>query len=238
MKKIFLILFKTIAGFVSLIIAALAFCIIFGITVDLSFLKSGVEKAAQSALGREVKINGPVVFEFSHWTAIDVREVQVSNLPNATDPLFLKAGLARLEIALLPLLKGTIHIAEVIAEDVTLNLESDAKGEPNWEFGDKGSEEKEETEKDANATDLSKLKISFGGLDKLSFKRIDLTYHDAGMKKTFKSQLESMTGEMSLGKPILFSMNGHINKVLYHIKLKGDPFDQLRKKDKDWLLYR
>ena len=235
MKKILLILFKIIAGFASLIIAVLAFCIIFGITVDLSFLKPGVEKAAQSALGREVKINGPVVFEFSHWTAIDVREVQIANIPNAIESVFFKAGLARLEIALLPLLKGNIHIAEVIAEDVTLNLESDAKGEPNWEFGDKRSEDDKNIKKDTNGTEASKFKISFGGLDKLSFKRIALTYHDAGMKKTFKSQLESMTGEMSLGKPILFSMNGHINKILYHIKLKGDPFDHLRKKDKAWV---
>lgn len=234
MKKIFFIFLKTLVGLVSLLIAALAFCIIFGITVDLSFLKPGVEKAAQSALGREVKINGPVVFEFSHWTAIDVRNIQIANIPNATQPDFFKAGIARLEIALLPLLKGNIRIGEVIAEDVILNLESDAKGEPNWEFGDGSSKEEEEDQKDTNTTGLSKLKISFGGLDKLSLKRITLTYHDAGMKKTFKSQLESMVGEMSPGKPILFSVNGHLNKVLYNIKLKGEPFDDLMKKEKLW----
>ena len=234
MKKFFFIFLKTVAGLVSLLVAALVFCIIFGITVDLSFLKPGVEKAAQSALGREVKINGPVVFEFSHWTAIDVQDVEVANVPNATQPEFFKAGLARLEIALLPLLKGNIRIGEVIVEDVTLNLESDAKGEPNWEFGDGISEDNEDVKKENNSTDPSKFKISFGGLDKLSFKRIALTYHDAGMKKTFKSQLESMTGEMSLGKPILFSMNGHVNKILYNIKLKGNPFDHLKKKNKPW----
>ena len=130
MKNFFSILFKLIAGFISLLIAALAFCIIFGITVDLSFLKPGVEKAAESALGREVKISGPVVFEFSHWTAIDVQDIHVANVPNVTDPYFFTAGLARLEIGLIPLLKGEIHISEIIAEDVILNLESDAKGEP------------------------------------------------------------------------------------------------------------
>ena len=108
MKKLFFIFLKTVAGLVSLLVAALAFCIIFGITVDLSFLKPGVEKAAQSALGREVKINGPVIFEFSHWTAIDVQDIEVANVLNATESEFLKAGLAHLEIALLPLLKGCL----------------------------------------------------------------------------------------------------------------------------------
>ena len=242
MKKIFFILLKTIAGFASLVIVALAFCIIFGITVDLSFLKPGVEKAAQSALGREVKINGPVVFEFSHWTAIDVRDVQVDNLPNAKEPDFFKAGVARLEIGLTHLLKGEIHISEVTAEDVILNLESDAKGEPNWIFGKPKAEAQAENNETAQNTPQEvqgdkkskESRISFGGLDKLSFKRIALTYHDDAMKKTFKSQLESMTGEMSSGKPIIFAMNGHINKTLFDLHLRGDPFDHLAKKEKPW----
>ena len=232
MKKFFSILFKLLAGFISILIVALAFCIIFGITVDLSFLKPGVEKVAESALGREVKISGPVVFEFSHWTAIDIQDVHVANVPNANNPDFFTAGLARLEIGLLSLLKGEIHISEIIAEDVILNLESDAKGEPNWVFGEQTAE-KEEVKKEVKKSPLAK-KISFGGLDKLSLKRIALTYHDVAMKKTFKSQLTSMTGEMSKGEPIIFTMNGYVNKTLFNMKLKGHPFDNLMKKEKPW----
>ena len=239
MKKAFYLLLKTIGGLISLLLAALILCIIFGVTIDLSFLRPGVEKAATSALGREVKIKGPVLFEFAHWTAIDVRDVQVANVPNAKEADFLRAGVARLEVGLTYLLKGEIRISEIRAEDVTLNLESDAKGEPNWVFGEQKSESKaedKETTKDAPREDtkVQRKRISFGGLDKLSLKRIALTYHDDAMKKTFKSQLESMTGEMSLGEPIILKMNGHINKKLFDMKLKGDPFDELRIKEKPW----
>ncbi len=60
----FFIFLKTFTGLVSLLIAALAFCIIFCISVDLSFLKPGVKKAAQSALSGEVKITGSPLVQY------------------------------------------------------------------------------------------------------------------------------------------------------------------------------
>ncbi len=232
MKKLFSALFKLIAGFISLIVVALALAIIFGVTVDLSFLKPGVEKAAKSALGREVTIRGPVVFEFSHWTAIDLRDIHIENVENATDPDFFKAGIARLEIGLMSLLSGEIHISEIIAEDVTLNLQNDANGEANWIFGERKPQTK--TEDNTTATDSNKKLITFGGLDKLSLKRIALTYHDAGINKTFQSQLDSMTGEISSGKPIIIDLNGHVNKTPFNMNIKGLPYNELMDKTKPW----
>ena len=88
MNKFFSTSFKLIAGFISLLVVALVLAVIFGVTVDLSFLKPGIEKAAKNTLNREVKINGPVVFEFSNWTAIDVRDVHIENVQNAIEPDF------------------------------------------------------------------------------------------------------------------------------------------------------
>ena len=176
---------------------------------------------------REVKINGPVVFEFSNWTAIDVRDVHISNVPNATDPDFFKAGKARLEIGLMPLLSGEIHISEIIAEDVTLNLQNDKNGEANWIFGEAKPE-------DNTTKDTSKNMIQFGGVDKLSLKRIAFTYHDQGINKKFKAKLSSMTGEISNGKPIIIDLNGHVNKPLFHMNIKGLPYNNLQVKSKPW----
>jgi len=236
MKKIFSILLKSIAWFISLLIAALAFAIIFGVTVDLSFLKPGVEKAAKSVLQREVKINGPVVFEFSRWTAIDVHNVQIENVPNATQASFFQAGLARIEIGLMPLFRGEIHIREVIAEDITLNLENDTNGAPNWVFGEKEPKAKEsKVKKDKSTKKEDDNIITFGGLDKLSFKTISLTYHDAVMKKTFYAKLDSMVGSISSGKPIVLDLDGQINKTPVHMNLKGLPFNDLIAKNKLWV---
>jgi len=53
---------KIVAGFLALVFIVITLCIIFGITISLKFLKPGVETSARLALGREVKINGLVVF--------------------------------------------------------------------------------------------------------------------------------------------------------------------------------
>ena len=59
---------------------------LFGVTIDLGFLKGGIEASAKSALGREVTIAGPVFLEFSDWPAIEVQEVQVANIPQVVFP--------------------------------------------------------------------------------------------------------------------------------------------------------
>jgi len=227
MKKLFSLFFKLIVGFISLIVVALTLAIVFGVTVDLSFLKPGIEKAAKAAMKREVKINGPVVFEFANWTAIDVREVHIANVANSPEPDFFKAGKARLEIGLMPLLSGEIHISEIIAENITLNLQNDANGEANWIFG--------EAKPEINTTKIPPKKIiQFGGVDKLSFKKIALNYHDAGLNKKFQAQLDSMTGKISDGNPIIIDLNGHINKMPFTMNIKGLPYNNLQDKLKPW----
>ena len=229
MQKTFSMFFKLIAGFITLIVVTLTLAVIFGVTVDLSFLKPGVEKAAKSALGREVKIQGPVVFEFSNWTAIDVRDVYIKNVPNATEPDFFTAGTARLEVGLTPLLRGEIHISEIIAEDVTLNLQNDAKGEANWIFGEPKSVVEETAEKDTE-----KKMIHFGGVDKLSFKKINFNYHDLAIQKTLHAKLDSMTGEIAKGEPIIIDMKGNVNKTLFNMNIEGLPYNQFMDRTKPW----
>ena len=244
MRNFFRWLIKIVAGLLALALVAVVVCIVIGVTVDLSFLRSGVEASAKSALGREVKIQGPVVFEFSNWSAIEVRDVQIANVPNATKPEFLKAGLARLQIGLFPLLKGEILIGEITAEDVSLNLENNAKGQPNWVFGkqkdkepasagsDDASGKQETTAKPpAGAKDR---RISFGGLDKLSLKQVAVTYHDAALGKTFKFQLNSMVGKAPPGEPITLDFKGHLQKNRYDLKLRGGPIDDLLEKTEPW----
>lgn len=56
MRHFFSLLMKIIAGLLALTFVAVMACIVIGVTVDLSFLRPGVEASAASALGREVKI--------------------------------------------------------------------------------------------------------------------------------------------------------------------------------------
>ena len=192
-------LFAAIGLLFSFIIVSLLALIFFGVTVDLGFLKDGVEALAEAALGRDVKIEGPVIFEFSDWPAIEIQRVSIANAPDASQPVFLNAGFARLQVGLFPLLKGDIQIGEIKAEDVTLNLENNAQGQPNWTFAaqhDQATEEPPSTSDTAETppSEPGKRYISFGGLKELSLKEISATYHDAALNKTISFQLDELTG--------------------------------------------
>ena len=242
LRKIILGLFIAAGGLLTLVIATLAVLIYTGVTVDLSFLKSGVEASAQKALGREVKIQGPVVFEFSHWTSIEVKDVQVANVAQASDPVFLNAGLARLEIGLFMLLKGEIRIGEVTVENVALNLESDTKGQPNWIFkpstAKKPTPPDDKLSKDAKPSEPSAQKdeqgISFGGLHELTLKKIAVTYRDASLKKTVRFKLDRLYGEASPGKPITLDIKGSLQKYTYALRFHGSSLEDLADKDTPW----
>jgi len=122
MRTFFRILFKSIAWLLVILVATVLVQGFVGVKVDLSHLRGGVEVAAGKALGRDASIAGPVELELSNWPALGVSDVKIANAPGATQPDFLNAGLVRMQVGVFPLLRGEINIAQITAEDVTLNL--------------------------------------------------------------------------------------------------------------------
>lgn len=244
MRRFLLLSSKIVAALAALAVIAVAACVLIGVTVDLSFLKPGVEASARAALGREVKIEGPVVFEFSSWPAIQVSDVSVANLPGFSNKVFFRAGRARLQIALLPLLKREIQIGEITARDVALHMESDARGRPNWRLGGQKTgkpplvapPEKDKTVRPASepAPAGRQGPIGFRGLNRLSLKNIALTYHDAALGKTLRFQLNEMTGRAAPGQPISLEVRGRLQKYDYDLTLCGDTVEDLLARDKPW----
>lgn len=205
--------------------------IFYGVTIDLSFLKSGVEISATSVIERDVKIEGPVVFEFSTWPAIEAKGVQVANVPSGSDSVFFNADRARLQISLFQLLRGKIEIAEFAAEGVSLNLESNSNGQPNWVFGSGGSAETPSKQtKDTvepGPVDKSKPFMSFRGISNIEMSNIAVKYHDASLGKTIQFKLEKMRGSAVPEKPMILDFEGHFQKHIYDLKFNGGSIEQL-----------
>ncbi len=247
MRRFFSMTLKTLAVLTALLLIILVVCIAIGVTLDLSFLRPGVETSAKLALGRDVKIEGPVLFEFSTWPAIEVRDIKISNPPGFSKPVFFKAGEARLKVALFPLLRQDIRIAEIIAKDVTLNLENNRQGQSNWLFNAVKAEKsaigdvsepsggkktgKPGTRKPAASSEKG---VSFSSLDHLSLKNIRVNYFDAALGKTLKFHLDEMSGEAPSGRPILLKFKGNINRYNYSFAVNGDPIEDFTTKTKPW----
>jgi len=231
MRRFIGILFKIAVGVIVLVTVTIVTCVLIGVTIDLSSFKPKVEKAASTALNRKVEITGPVVFQFSTWPAIDIQGVRIANPPGAPTPTFIKAGHAKLKIALFSLLKREIHIGEVSAKDITLNLRSHEKEPGKKPAGEKKTEKQEPGHAQ---TAPEKQAITFIGLDRLSLKNITITYFDEALKKTLKLHLDSMEGEIRPGEPITLSVKGAFQAHPFDIKIRGASLEKLLAKSTSW----
>ena len=230
MRKFFRWLVIIFAGLLTLLLVAGLVLSALDVTVDLDHLRGGVETSAGAALGRDVSIKGPVRLELSGWPSIEVQDVEIANVPGASADVFFRAGLARLQIGVMPLLRGELVIGEVTAEKVSLNLENDAQGKANWDFG--GNTE-EDTGEDTDKEPGKKL-LSFGGLHELSLQQLALTYHDAALGKTVSFSIDSLYGEASPGQPMHIKLDGMLQKQSYHLQVSGGPVDDLLDRSGRW----
>jgi len=226
MRRLIRWLLISLAGVFALVVAALLLVSMLDVTLDLDHLRDGVETSAGVALGRDVKINGPVRLKLSGWPSIEVRDVEIANVPGATKRVFFKAALARLQIGLPPLLRGDLHIGEVTAESVTLNLENDAEGRANWVFGEQ-SVDKEDSEP-------RKPLLDFAGLHELSLQQVELSYHDAALDKMLRFSIESLSGEARPGKSMQLQLQGALQEQTYDLELAGGPIDDLMDRSAPW----
>lgn len=226
MNKFFRWLAIFSAGLLVLLLAAVLVLSLLGVTVDLDRLRGGVETSAGAALGRDVSIHGSVRLELTGWPSIEVQDVAIANVPGASASLFFRAGLARLQIGVMPLLRGDLQIGEITAERVALNLENDAEGRANWIFGDAAG-------KEASAEPGEQL-INFGGLHELSMQQVALTYHDAALGKTVGFSIDSLYGEAPPGKPMQMKVAGTLQEQAYQLQLSGGPVDDLLDRSERW----
>ena len=225
----------TVFGLAAVALAAVTVMAALGVTIDLSYLRGGVEISAEKALGRDVQINGPVVLEFSGWPSIEVRDVSVANVSQGRADNLLTAGLARLDVRLLSLLKGELQIGEMIAEDVTLNLEQDAQGNANWTFGQKANVATPVTEESAIETgSANQPAIGFVGLSEVSLQRVVVNYHDAALDKSLVFGLDALEGTATAEQPITMALSGHLEEGRYNLELKGGTLEELQNHKASW----
>ena len=86
----------------------------------------------REATGRELTIAGPVRLGFFPKIAVSAEQVSLSNAAWAKNLQMASLEKVALEISLLPLLSGRIEVSSILLAGLTLNLETNAKGEGNW----------------------------------------------------------------------------------------------------------
>ena len=104
---------------VVLIVSVIAFA---GINVDAQRWREPIAAALSSALGREVRIEGPARLVLSFHPDLIVRDVRITNPPGFAAPEFARIAELSLATDLLPLIRNELIVRELRGREVTVRL--------------------------------------------------------------------------------------------------------------------
>ena len=122
------------------VVGALALLLVAGAyvalsTLDLNAFIGPVKDRVKAVTGRELTIRGDARLALSMQPRLVLNDVALGNAPWATAKEMVTAERLELELALLPLLSRRFELTEVALVGPVVALETDAKGQRNWDLG-------------------------------------------------------------------------------------------------------
>ncbi len=127
-RKKLLIRIASVVGV--LIVALLALPLL----IDLNTYKPAIIAEVKQATGRDLVMEGPIRLSLLPLPVVTLDGVKFPNPPGAKDPDMVEAKSVAVRLSLLALITGTVEASEVTLVGPRINLEIDARGQPNWAF--------------------------------------------------------------------------------------------------------
>ncbi len=134
--------------------------------LDAETYRRALTDAAGAALGRTMTIAGPMSIGLDWPLSLTARDVALANAPWAGEAPFLTAERLRAEIAILPLIVGTVEVTGLVLEQPRLLLQTNGDGKGNWvlpvseEAGDGHLEVREPAPDGILTFDLGSLRLN------------------------------------------------------------------------------
>ena len=126
----------------ALLVAVLVAALIAPSFVDWTQFRGGIEAQASQAMGRQVRIGGPIDLVLLPTPRFKLSDVTIANADDGKAAHLAEVDLLEGAVSLAPLLQGEIAINGVRAVGGRIFLERNGEGRANWEFltgGEEGS---------------------------------------------------------------------------------------------------
>ncbi len=186
--------------------------------LPLDTYRAPIERAASSALGREVHIRGSLGLSVYPQIGISLADVSIANAPGARNPQMVEVESVVVGAKLMPLLSRRLEITEVVLQNPVIHLEVNRDGVSNWQLGTNNN-----TQAKPGATNS---RIASVGVGRLKVEGGEVTYDDAtsGTSQTIKdvSLTLSMPLSTATNVRVPLSFTGGFTYNNQPLKLKGD----------------
>lgn len=127
MKKTLIV----IGAVVGLVIAAL---LIAPAVIPVDTYKTELLSQVEKATGRKATIDGDFGISLFPTVKFTAGKVSLANVKGGKAPTMVSLERLNVQVAILPLLSGTVVVDSFVLDKPVINLEIDASGRPNWEF--------------------------------------------------------------------------------------------------------
>ncbi|MCP4622466.1 MAG: AsmA family protein [bacterium] len=223
-----------IAGsLVIFIVAVLVIVLAIGISINVDGIRARAEEAAAKALGRKVSIEGHLSVDLSLRPALEIEGLKIANSSSWESENFISMNLFRAQVRILPLLRSRIHIQEITADGIDVDLELKADGQKNWLF-DVSSENDQGSPPPADSSES--FKIDLIEVEEFSLSRLVVSFRNHESDQSYDFKLNSMKGSAVADEPLKIDIDGAFQKQRYYMSISGDPVGELFKPTQSWHL--
>ena len=106
--------------------------------VPLEAYRAPIERAASTAIGRTVRIEGPLQISIYPDIGVSLQQVTVSNADGARTPQMISIDTLIVGVRLMPLLSRRVEVSRLILQRPVIHLEISGDGTPNFGFAAPG----------------------------------------------------------------------------------------------------
>ena len=175
-------------------------------SIDFNEYRSTIADQAKQLTGRELKIAGELKVGLSLTPTVAVDDVSFANADWGSRPEMATIKRFETELELLPLIFGDIKVNCVVLKGADILLETDAKGQNNWTFGQAGAAAQPETAPAGGVT--GKLPT----VNEITFEDVTITYKDGVANKTQTVAFEKFSADMAdANSPIALEIVANLN---------------------------
>ncbi len=214
-----------------LALAALLLAGWFQIRLPLAVLNAPLSSALGNLLGREVGFAGDIHLVPSLHPSLEVSQATIANAHWGRAPQLATFGRMQLQLSLPALFSGRLHVDGMSAEKVTINLESNPEGKPNWAFSSRG-----EAHRKLPGPSSEGPALRLSALDRIELHHIQLNYLDMAVNHTLSFRLDQLTGSLPRTKDMRLKMEGSLQSRPYRLRLQGGSLQALQDPDIPWEL--
>ena len=190
-----------------------------GITLrkfDANELIGPIQQHVRDATGRELTIRGGAELKLSLEPKLVIDDVSLGNAAWAASPQMLTAKRIEAQVALLPLLRRRVDVVRFALIEPTISLETDGKGNGNWQIGGAPGE---------GGTARSPGGLAFGDL---SISNGTVTYRDGGTGKVTNIAIETLSlHARDPQSPISAQFRGKVDDIAVSVEGDLGPLDAL-----------